>query len=372
MFIATIVALFGVPAGLADGPFFMGLGDLPGGLTESYAYAVSADGTTIVGVGSSATGWAEAFRWTAVTGMVGLGSLTDPVNTKALGVSPDGGVVVGQWSSPPPESAYRAFRWTPDGGMIDLPPLDPSQSDARAYDVTDGGTAVGESRSPGRLPAKWTSDAQPTPLELPPDYSSGVARAITPDGSLIVGGAYDRPHWYAVLWSQGHGVQSIGVGVARDVTPDGRVVVGSARQDGPWKAWRWTEEEGQVYLGWIEDPTEDNTARGVSADGSVIVGWSGDPPDEIAFIWEPNTGMRPLREVLEEQYGLDLGSWNLYRAYDVSADGKTIVGVGIHSGYREAWLAYIPEPSGLCLLALAYIACVRRHRHLISAGPALS
>jgi len=363
--IATIVALFGVPAGLADGPFFMGLGDLPGGLTESYAYAVSSDGTTVVGVGSSATAWAEAFRWSAESGMVGLGVFPDSISTVALGVSPEASVIVGQWGPSTPGVTFAPCRWTADEGLIELAPLDADQPEGRAYDATNAGIAVGFSGE--YWPVKWGPDAQPIELEVPPYYEHGLARAITPDGSLIVGATGRRQAWYASVWSDEHDVQTICAGVACDVTPDGSVVVGSFG-----RAWRWTEEEGRVYLGWLSDPGEDNTARAVSADGSVIIGWSGDPPDEIAFIWEPDAGMRPLADVLESEYGLDLGGWNLYRAYDVSADGKTIVGVGMHSGHREAWLAYIPEPSGLCLLALAYIAFVRRHRHLISAGPALS
>jgi uncharacterized membrane protein len=51
-----------------------GLGDLPGGTTESFAESVSADGLTIAGRGNSASG-PEAFRWTSAGGMQGLGDL---------------------------------------------------------------------------------------------------------------------------------------------------------------------------------------------------------------------------------------------------------------------------------------------------------
>jgi probable HAF family extracellular repeat protein len=50
------------------------LGDLAGGDCYSKARAVSADGTVVVGMGTSDSG-SEAFLWTAGGGMVGLGDL---------------------------------------------------------------------------------------------------------------------------------------------------------------------------------------------------------------------------------------------------------------------------------------------------------
>ena len=51
---------------------FQGLGFLPGA-SYSEANAVSADGLVVVGASTYASGDAQAFRWTAAGGMVGLG-----------------------------------------------------------------------------------------------------------------------------------------------------------------------------------------------------------------------------------------------------------------------------------------------------------
>ena len=59
----------------AEGLTFQGLGFLPGGGPDSYAYGVSADGRVVVGSSRSATMSKEAFRWTAEEGMIGLGDL---------------------------------------------------------------------------------------------------------------------------------------------------------------------------------------------------------------------------------------------------------------------------------------------------------
>ncbi len=99
------------------GPFFTGLGDLPGGEVSSVARAVSADGSTVVGRGTSASG-EEAFRWTLSGGMVGLGDLPGGgFLSNARSVSADGSAVVGSGTS---ASGLEAFRWTLSGGMVGL------------------------------------------------------------------------------------------------------------------------------------------------------------------------------------------------------------------------------------------------------------
>jgi probable HAF family extracellular repeat protein len=100
------------------------LGTLPGGY-YSEAYAVSADGSVVVGVAYNAAREERAFRWTASGGMQDLGTLPDRSRSKAYGVSADGSVVVGEAFNvvepPPGRPEYnRAFRWTALGGMEDL------------------------------------------------------------------------------------------------------------------------------------------------------------------------------------------------------------------------------------------------------------
>ena len=59
-----------------------------------------------------------------------------------------------------------------------------------------------------------------------------------------------------------------------------------------------------------------------------------------AFIWEPTNGMRSLKEVLTNDYGLDLMGWTLWGADDISDSGLVIVGFGSNpGGDTEAWIA---------------------------------
>ena len=104
-----------------DAAFLRGLGDLPLGSFYSVAHAVSADGSTVVGLGTSESG-NEAFRWTAGGGMIGLGDISGGTfDSQALGVSGDGSIVVGSGAS---VSGDEAFRWSAATGMLGLGRLD--------------------------------------------------------------------------------------------------------------------------------------------------------------------------------------------------------------------------------------------------------
>jgi probable HAF family extracellular repeat protein len=95
----------------------VGLGDLPGGSFHSKASAVSADGSVVVGFGTSASGQ-EAFRWTEEEGMVGLGDFPGGVFRSAAGsVSADGSIVLGYGYS---DSGLQTFIWDHVRGMRNL------------------------------------------------------------------------------------------------------------------------------------------------------------------------------------------------------------------------------------------------------------
>ena len=128
-----------------------GLGDLFGGINNSFANDVSPDGLVVVGEGSSASHeFGEAFRWTSGTGMQGLGTLPGGnsfATSAAFAVSADGLVVVGQNETQPP-TMTEAFRWTPETLMVGLGTL-PGGFFSTAADVSaDGLIVVGFSNSP--------------------------------------------------------------------------------------------------------------------------------------------------------------------------------------------------------------------------------
>ena len=120
---------------------------------------------------------------------------------------------------------------------------------------------------------------------------------------------------------------------------------------------------GIIGLGDLPGGSFNSFARGVSADGLVVVGQGNSSSGSEAFRWTSDVGMVRLWDVLLSQ-GDDLAHWTrLVAAFGVSANGNTIVGIGINTdGFSEAFVATIsestsnvPEPTSMALLGLASI-----------------
>ena len=394
---------------------FRGLGDLPGGGFGSRAAAVSADGRVVVGSSVYQEAAVEsridfdfaappqldqAFRWTETEGMVGLDLLPGTTGSRAAAVSADGSVVIGNTSFTGGDgletNVTRPFRWTAGVGVT------PSGQDrVYAHGVSaDGAIVVGTrpillsldgfvQNPPGPWAVRWTPDDATSTGPM-----GTSAHAISADGSVIVGSAgYNSfmPDADAFRWTAAGDItylEHLPGGVqawATDVSADGSVIVGhdgdrELSSSGWGEAFRWTEDGGIVGLGDLPGGASWSEARAVSADGSVVVGRAStgyttltdgplqiQTPDPIpvfeAFIWTENAGMRNLGEVLTSICGLDLTGWTLTTATDVSADGLTVVGSGINpDGNAEAWIATIPEPATLALLAGGFAMLVLRRR----------
>ena len=334
--------------------YFIGLGDLPGGSFYSEAHSVSADGSVVVGRGTSESGPAEAFRWTSRTGMVGLGDLPGGrSNSQAFGVSADGKVVVGysetvSWNVP--------FRWTSEEGMVGLS----SYGYANATSA-DGSVVVGDG---GVQAWRWTSENGIDNLGyLPGANVWSYARDVSDNGSVVVGwGRNASNKSEAFRWTEENGMVGLGFlpgmdsSSASGVSPDGTIVVGHSQMWSVYggEAFLWTADEGMIGLG-ILPGTLSSGASGVSADGSVVIGcsnYASGRDNAKAFIWDNENGMQSLQSVLSNTYELDLDGWYLIQATAISDDGDTIVGWGRHNGQTEAFITNIssvPIPGSVWL-----------------------
>jgi probable HAF family extracellular repeat protein len=144
---------------------------------NSDASGISADGSTIVGEAQDSQGHYRAFRWTASTGMVDLGTLGGGnLLSNATAVSGNGSVVVGYSLTTTSSASDHAFIWTAKTGMQDLNKvLNPPKGWILqvATDISEDGTVItGYGISPptkafpfgemepwrGVLSSKWTSD----------------------------------------------------------------------------------------------------------------------------------------------------------------------------------------------------------------------
>ncbi|MHC4179470.1 MAG: PEP-CTERM sorting domain-containing protein [Planctomycetota bacterium] len=335
---------------------FQGLGDYPprpgSGPGSFRTEAVSADGSTVVGQ----SGYGQAFRWTAETGMARLGGFPDCTwgESGAFDVSADGSVTVGYaWHDPDPTEACL---WTADGEIVGLgkPPGGKSFAYAVSADgsvvIVDGVTGPSNDHEVFR----WTA------AEGLVSLGEGSALDISADGSVIFckGLADPTVDDKYFLWTAESGRIGLNNPMSSrrnrcGISADGSTVIVGNR--------RWTAETGWVDLGF--------GARAVSADGSIVLGEKGHVfYGAQAQIWDEINGSRNLKEVLTNDYGLDLSDWwDLDAATGISDDGTVIVGYGTNpDGHIEAFRAVIPEPSTLAGLltaaALALVVCARRRR----------
>ena len=173
----------------------MSLGDLPGGRVGSAAAAVSADGATVAGTGTTAQG-PELYLWKAATGMVAVGELAGgSFGSEPFGMSPGGGIIVGKSES---VHGTEAFRWTKDGGMQGLGDLPGGAFVSIAFEVSDDGTAVGTATgNDGAVAVVW-------------DAKNGIQ---TVKEALLAAGAKDVETWQLTE--------------ATGISRDGRTLIGN-------------------------------------------------------------------------------------------------------------------------------------------------
>ena len=320
----------------------------PPGSSDSYATAVSADGSVIVGQ-ADLGGGARAIRWSG-GGATNLGLLPNGTYSIATGVSADGSVVVGEADT---TGGDRAFRWTQGGGMIALGTLGGNHSIANGVSA-DGSVVVGQSEITGGLAARafrWSGGVM-TDLGTMGGTAS-VANAVSANGAVVVGEGQiaGDAAWRAFRWSGGS-MASLGTlggtnSYAYGVSANGTVVVGEAQitGDAATRAFRWTQAGGmQSVEDWLRasgvavpaDITLD--ARGTSSDGSVVVGQlaSGE-----AFIARSSSGLVTVNDLQDSLAGTASGGSMALSAAGLalhSAHGRPL-SRRVPIGKKVFWLA---------------------------------
>lgn len=372
---------FGVPAvwcaaaACGQGPVFVGVGDLPGGGFASRALGVSADGSVVVGESVTGSGW-RAFRWTRSAGVQALGPLNaGDAFSRADGVSRNGSVVVGASGFAPSVYECTAVFWSGPGAALPLGSFAGGGTPSLAHDVSaDGGTIVGEAgANPGgprafRAPTSIGATGLGTLPGGDPDYS--CANGVSDNGLVIVGRARDASFTtHAMRWTAGLGMVSLGhlnsAGFldsrAYGCSGDGGIVVGESTSDlGPQEAFVWRAASGMEGLGDLPGGPFRSVALAVAGTGETVVGWSETASGSRAFVWDQSEGMRDLNEVVSTWPGF--AGWTLTRATGVSDDGRVIVGVGINPlGQTEGWFAdrdgCYPDCNGDAQLTVTDFGC---------------
>jgi len=121
-----------------------------------------------------------------------------------------------------------------------------------------------------------------------------------------------------------------------DVSADGSVFVGDYVDEfGLTHAFRWRVGEPFEELGltFSAGPFAPASVVATNHDGSVVVAQS----EEGSWIWTFESGPRLLVDVLSE-LGVDLEAWSILHVYDLSTNGRVLVG----SGFRKNARALVP------------------------------
>lgn len=207
----------------------------------SRAYAITPDGDLVVGARS------DPAYWTAANGCTVLGDL--PIATThhsritgtAWAVSTDGTTIVGQadYNASQSPEPYTAFRWSAEEGMRDLGIL-PDYSRAAATAVSADGSIIAGRMGQSVLSHvfRWTEEAG---AELLAIGGNGFP-VMSDDGALIAWSGAGYPYLVAKLWTAKAGVRDLqdilieggadlGDWHLRTVTgisADGRTIVGVA------------------------------------------------------------------------------------------------------------------------------------------------
>jgi len=332
------------------------LGTLGG--AHSFAAAVSADGSVVVGNSYTTNNAAyHAFRWTTSGGMADLGTL-GATYSGVLAVSADGKTVVG--SSGTINGGNHAFRWTTSGGMADLGTLGGALSFATAVSA-DGSVVVGGADTASNATDhafRWTTSGGMVDLGTLGGTHSG-ANAVSADGKVVVGYSYAANNTVtrAFRWTQATGMQSVehwlaanGVRVAPGLATseatgtnsNGNVVVGQLESDRAFYA-----RVGPLGSGLIDVADFNRTLQGATyipvqgfAQADLVVnGLNGSPLRGLPAAGRYNVWVS--------------GDWG--RQKNVAGDGNVDAGeVGISYGLSEPVKAKLAVGRTYSVQGLAY------------------
>lgn len=292
------------------------LGDFPEDPAQpdiSAPNVISGDGTLIGGFG-----WGDFPEGFVGRNAVWSGGIlsTRPINatgstfSAVTGLNLNGAIATGYTQS---GGNVQGYRW--NGTATEL--LVGPNTYVRPYAMNDSGSiVVGQTGT--RLPFRWTAGSGANVFSIPPGTDVGLMRAVDAAGYIAAG--YAAPNSNPI---------------------NGRVPV------------RWTNNWPQR----LPLPTQfiGGEAQAISSDGQVVAGIFRDGIHNAAMVWTSMAGSFDLTEYLELN-GVDLQGYLPTRIFDISADGRTIVGEALRptDETAEAFVATIDLPSnGIAALTLS-------------------
>lgn len=327
---------------------------LSGGHSSNNIFAISDDGSTLVGFSG-----ARAVKWSLDGTVSPVGEVSPAYSDMATDVSSDGSVIIGIRRDLRPWDDWL-FRWTEQTGSVVIGPVERGSG---PFVSSDGTIILGNACRTARQDRPcdvtgafiWSADsAEIRDLGLfEGDWMD--AYGLSGDGSTAVG-AVDPTgpaRRFAVRWTEEEGISRIGIpegynrSYATAVSFDGSVVLVQASKEG-WSTadpFLWTAQDGFERVAPERSMTARSVARSLSSDGTTVVGSTVVPfVSGAPAIWGEPHGLRSIATLLEGA-GIDLSAWSSLWANLVSGDGRIVAGEGTlyPSPVAELWVAVLPS-----------------------------
>jgi probable HAF family extracellular repeat protein len=333
------------------GPCFQALGFLApvDRSRDSFALAISPDGSIVAGQNLDSSGVVEAFRWTAGT-MSGLGfpGCASGCNSYVGGVNQQG--VISGYVGNSPGPPYQPYTWL--NGVATPLGLLPGGTGAFVFGIGAQANVIAGSGDPGLTAIVWRNGVATALSNLSTATPYSSAQGVSGDGRVVVGGStYDANNLSRAVTWQGNTITPLPFLNAGDnesfagaANADGSVIVGQSEHlNMSSAAVRWVNGiPSSLGAPDRASPTS------VSANGLVVAGYSIDSSSE-AFRWTPADGYQNFQLLLNAA-GVSTTGWNLNDAtsFVVSGNGTTFAGTGLDSDHRfQAFIARVPLPASL-------------------------
>jgi uncharacterized membrane protein len=312
---------------------------------ESAIVGLSTDGSVACGF-AKRDGAYVAIRWTAIGGALQI--LNADGDTFATAISADGSTIVG----------LPSFLWHDDDDVSDLPPS-PAGSVFSPFAMSaDAAVVAGFGLTQhGMRALRWhCEDDDGGEVEslgvLGEDFTSD-ARGISADGQWITGYSSGASGPRAILWSSEIGLVGLGVpegwdgSVGRALSGDGSVVVGSLTAVDSMQGFRWTATDGFEAIPLHAGSTASEVTC-TSADGELLGGTAQTADGPRAIIWTRAGATIDLNDYFRST-GFDLGGWTLTNCHAISPDGTAIAGDAVIDGVASPVGFVITGLDSMCL-----------------------
>jgi len=272
------------------------LGLLPGAIGGGLATGMSGDTTIVVGWSGAADGNIYGVKWTSPGTMIALPTLAGGTQgNSAYGISSDGSTIVGgsTWTG----SGYRAVRWLPGNVIQNLGAL-PGATDSRALAISkNNGVIVGDTQIPtGDRIFRYIGAMQN--LGTPLGTTASYANSTNYDGKVVTGRATVGLNDYrAAYWSTTVGMTllstyftSLGgnltgwvLNSAHGVSNDGSAIAGTGVFNGETRAFLIKGLPCPSTATIVDGPI--STAVCAAPSSSASLAMTIDAPGEVTYQW---------------------------------------------------------------------------------------